>query len=215
MSSILVVSEVFYPEGSGTELATYLILKLLSQRGFKITVVTGSSKPAKIPHVKYYVMPYLRYSNRIVKAVRLKLLINNPVFIKLLREHDILYIPQYTYFLIPIAKKMGLKVIVHFHNYTPVRPSAVKYFFEPDRVAPFDELRMAILHEYYAQASLLRALLSPLPFMIYLLVDRKPVELADKIICVSHRQAEIVARNNPRLTNKVEVVYNPTSTGDR
>ena len=38
---------------------------------------------------------------------------------------------------------------------------------------------------------------------------RKWVSQADKIICVSRRQAEIIADQAPELKDKIEVVYNP------
>jgi glycosyltransferase involved in cell wall biosynthesis len=38
---------------------------------------------------------------------------------------------------------------------------------------------------------------------------RKWVSQADKVICVSRRQAEIIADQAPELRNKIEVVYNP------
>jgi len=212
MASLLVVSEIFYPEGGGAEQATYLILKLLSQNGFKITVVTGAEKPVKIPGVKYYITPYLRFANRLTRFKRLKLLANTQFFNRLIREHNILYIPLGSHCLVSLAKKKKMKVVVHLHNYAPVRYSSVKYFFEPYVVGVLDEFRLAVFHEYYAHRSLTRTLLSPLPFLIYLL-ERKFIEEADKIICVSHRQAEIVARNNPRLANKIEVVYNPLPLG--
>ena len=40
MSRILVISERYWPDGSGGELATHLILDILRKR-FDVTVVTG------------------------------------------------------------------------------------------------------------------------------------------------------------------------------
>jgi len=208
MPSILVVSEIFYPEGGGAEKATYLVLEILARHGFKITVFTGSEKPAVIPGVEYYITPYLKHTNRVVKFARLELLANGRFFTNLLSEHEVLYIPLYAYPLIPVAKKKGLHVVVHVHNYMPVRYSSVKYFFEPDTVNIYDELKLAVFHEYHVQRSLQRTLLFPLSFAVYLL-NRKQVEKADRLVCVSKRQAEIIVKTNPRLLGKVEVIYNP------
>ena len=208
MSSILVVSEIFYPEGGGAEKATYLILRYLAQHNFKITVVTGTKNPIKIPGVKYHITSYLKPSNRPIRWTLTRLLATNSYFIRLLKEHDTLYIPLAAYPLIPAAKQRGLRVIVHLHNYMPVRYTSVKYFFEPDTVSVLDEFKLAIFHEYYAQESLLRTLLMPLSFSAYLLNKRQIAE-ADRLICVSLRQAEIVVKSNPHLIDKVEVVYNP------
>jgi glycosyltransferase involved in cell wall biosynthesis len=208
MSSILVISEIFNPEGGGAEKATYLILRHLAQHNFKITVVTGTKNPVKIPGVKYYITSYLKPSNRLIRWTLTRLLATNPHFIRLLKEHDTLYIPLAAYPLIPIAKQRGLRVIIHLHNYMPVRYTSVKYFFEPDTVSALDEFKLAVFHEYYVQESLLRTLFMPLSFSAYLLNKRQIAE-ADKLICVSLRQAEIVVKSNPHLIDKVEVIYNP------
>jgi glycosyltransferase involved in cell wall biosynthesis len=208
MSSILVVSEIFYPEGGGAEKATYLILRYLAQHNFKITVVTGTKNPVKIPGVKYYITSYLKPSNRLIRWMLTRLLATNSYFIRLLKEHDILYIPLATYPLISLAKKKGLRVIIHLHNYMPIRYSSVKYFFEPDVMNTLDEFKFAISHELRAHGSIIRTLLSPLSYTTYLL-NKRQIREADKIICVSRRQAEILARNDPYLLNKIEVIYNP------
>jgi glycosyltransferase involved in cell wall biosynthesis len=208
MNSILVVSELFYPEGGGAEKATYLILKYLAERGFEITVLTSTKNPAKISGIRYYVTPLLQHTNRLTKLAYLKLLVKDLTFVKLLREHSVLYIPLSAYPLIPVAKQRGLRVVVHLHNYMPVRYASVKYFFESDTVSVLDEFKLAVFHEYYAQKSLLRTLLMPLSFSAYILNKRQIAE-ADKLICVSLRQAEIVVKSNPLLIGKVEVVYNP------
>jgi glycosyltransferase involved in cell wall biosynthesis len=210
MSSILVVSEIFYPEGGGAEKATYLILRYLAQHNFKITVVTGTKNPVKIPGVKYYITSYLKPSNRPIRWMLTRLLATNSYFIRLLKEHDTLYIPLAAYPLISIAKKKGLRVIIHLHNYMPIRYSSVKYFFEPDVINILDEFNLAIFHERRTHGSIIRTLLSPLSYTTYLL-NKKHIREADKIICVSRRQAEILARNEPYLLNKIDVIYNPIS----
>jgi glycosyltransferase involved in cell wall biosynthesis len=211
MTSILTVSEIFWPEGGGAERATYLILKLLAQKGFKITIVTGTDSPAIIPEVKYYVTGYLKSYNRLTRWTLARLLATSHAFIKLLKEHDVLYIPLAAYPLIPIAKKAGLRVVVHLHNYMPIRYNGVKYFFEPDIVSLSKELKLAVFHEFHVQKSLLRTLLSPLSLIGYAL-SKGWLTKADKIICVSKRQAEIVSKNHPQLASKVEVIYNPLPT---
>ena len=39
---IVVMTELFWPQGSGAELTTYLLLKRLVQRGFEVIVLTNS-----------------------------------------------------------------------------------------------------------------------------------------------------------------------------
>jgi len=205
---ILVVSEIFWPEGGGAELTTYLILRILRKAGCKITVVTGTRKPALIDGVKYYYTGLLGHWNRVKRSLNTWLLTRESWFLNLLREHDILYLPLMAYPTIPLAKKLGLRVIVHLHNYVPVRYHGVKYYFEPDRLNALEELKWGILHELHANESLLRALALPISYKAYR-ISRRLLEKADDIICVSKRQAQIISELAPELRDKITVIYNP------
>jgi glycosyltransferase involved in cell wall biosynthesis len=90
----------------------------------------------------------------------------------------------------------------------PIRYAGVKYIFEPDVVDHAYEIKLALLHECHVQKSLLRTLLMPLSYLAYI-KSKSWIAQADKIICVSHRQAELVAKNMPQLRNNVDVIYNP------
>ena len=208
MTAVLTVSELFWPEGGGAELATYLILQILAKHGFSVTVLTGTKNPARIPGIKYYTTPLLRNTNRLTRWTLMESLGMTTFFKQLLKSHDILYIPQAAYPLIPIAKRMNRRVIVHLHNYMPIRYTGVKYFFEPDVVDHAYEIKLALFHERHVQKSLLRTLLMPLSYLAYI-KSKNWIAQADKIICVSHRQAELVTKNMPQLRNKVDVIYNP------
>jgi len=206
VNKILVVSETFWPEGGGADLATYLILKLIRDAGFKITVLTGTSNPILLKNVDYYYTKFLKGKNRIEMFIHANLLAKNKTFIKLLNTHHILYIPRLAYPLIPIGKKQGLKVIVHLHDYTPIRYNAVKYFFEPDNQNIVTQIKMGIFHEYRNNKSLIRTIMMPTTYPLYR-ASKNWLQEADTIICVSKRQAEIVKQ---QLSNaKIEVVYNP------
>jgi len=207
MTSMLIISEIFWPEGGGAELATYLILDMLAKHNFDVTVVTGTKSPAKIRGVKYYITPYLRASNRIVRWVNMGLLRRNERFEEMLSKHNILYIPLAAYPLIPLAKRNGLKVVVHLHNYAPIRYSSIKYYFESETLDVIKEFRYAVFHEFHIQKSISRALLCPISYTSYL-QSKKWISQADKVICVSKRQAEIIADQAPELRDKIEVVYN-------
>ena len=208
MTSMLVISEIFWPEGGGAELATYLILDMLAKHNFDITVVTGTKSPAKIRGVKYYIIPYLRASNRIVRWINIGLLKRDERFEEMLSKHNILYIPLAAYPLIPLAKKNGLKVVVHLHNYAPIRYNSIKYYFESETLDVIKEFRYAVFHEFFIQKSISRSLLCPISYILYL-YSKKWISIADKVVCVSRRQAEIIADQAPELRDKIEVVYNP------
>jgi glycosyltransferase involved in cell wall biosynthesis len=129
-------------------------------------------------------------------------------FEEMLSKHNILYIPLAAYPLIPLAKRNGLKVVVHLHNYAPIRYSSIKYYFESETLDVIKEFRYAVFHEFFIQKSVSRVLLCPISYTLYL-QSKKWISKADKVVCVSRRQAEIIADQAPELRDKIEVVYNP------
>jgi len=203
---ILVVSEIFWPEGGGAELATYLMLRVLHRAGCKITVVTGTENPIEIDGVKFYYTRLLGHWNRIKRFLGAWLLAKEEWFLRLLKEHDLLYIPLLAYPLIPLAKRLGLHTAVHLHNYSPVRYHGTKYFFEPDDLNALEELRIAVFHEHHINKSIVRTIMLPTSYLIYRM-SREWLKEADLIICVSKRQREIVRQQMPNT--KIEVIYNP------
>lgn len=205
---VLTVSEIFWPEGGGAELATRLIVEQLSRAGCEVTVVTGTRKPEPVPGVEFHYTPLLKASNRLIRWGLMEALAQQRWFKELLKSHDVLYVPLAAYPLIPLAKKHGLRVVVHLHNYAPVRYHGVKYYFEPDALTLSQELKLALYHELHAHRNPARAALMPLSFALYKR-SQAWIRQADTIICVSKRQAEIVVKSNPHLIDKMEVVYNP------
>jgi hypothetical protein len=98
--------------------------------------------------------------------------------------------------------KPSVKVALHLHNYQELAyTSIVLAGREPDTATD------AIV-EYREHGSLLRALLAGLGHYVNY-VNRLAVMFADKIICVSQRQYEILLRYLPELREKAVVVYNP------
>jgi len=115
-----VISERFWPEGSGGTLATYLITRLLTTCGdFKVTVITGTRNPAKINGVSFIIDEAFRIPN---KPLRWFCFLRPSVkkrYKSLMKKFDIIYIP-YGYPLIPLAKELNKRVIVHLHDYQPI-----------------------------------------------------------------------------------------------
>jgi len=200
---ILVISERYWPDGSGGELATHLIVGILSKK-FDVTVVTGSKNPSRLPNVEYIYEPLLSKWEKPLLWLNSLRLAGREEFKKLLREADVVYIPRFAFPVIPYAKKMGKRVIVHLHDYIPVSYTAVilaPYEKHRDRITRDDitlECRKGLK---YCSAT---TLLWWLPRLA-----RKWISQADKVICVSHRQAEIISDQAPELRDKIEVVYNP------
>ena len=207
MTPILVVSECFWPEGSGGTLATYLITKLLAQeRDINITVITGTRNPAPISNVKFIVDPVLRSPNKP------KLLFNfarpsmKQRYKGLMRRFDTIYIP-YGYPVIPIAKESGKKVVVHLHDYQPVVYNSTILFDQS--ISSLREIAYELNYELLEHDSIKRALLGSILSIVITHVYRTWTCEADTIICVSHKQAKIVSKLAPELAHKIKVIYNP------
>jgi len=205
---ILVISEIFWPEGGGAELATYLVLQLLKREGYNITVVTGTENPRPIKGVSFIYTPLLRYENRILRWIRMLELTQQQTFQNLMQKHDIVYIPLAAYPLIPAAKSRKKKIIVHLHNFMSTRYYGIKYANEPDKLPMFQEFKLAIKHELHVHNSIPRALLLAPSFTLYVL-SKHWIQQADAIICGSKRQFEIVKRVMPNIRHKIKIIYNP------
>jgi len=202
-AKILVVSERLWPEGGGGELATHLILGLL-QEFFDITVVTGTPSPVVYKGVKYVYTRLLSVREKQRLWISNTLLTRQSWFRNLLEEADVVYIPRFSFPIINEAKKLKKRVIVHLHDYIPISYTAtvlapaeahLKTLVYDDLVI---ELTKDLVHGIGAAA------LYWIPRLVRYLIS-----YADKIICVSKRQAEIVSQVAPELSKKIRVVYNP------
>jgi len=135
----------------------------------------------------------------------LKLLTGTNFIRKLIDQADIIYIPSHT--LLPLAViakliKPDVKVILHLHNYQPLTyTSVVLANREPDLITD-------IIVERGEHGSSLRALASGLGHYMNK-VNTLSLHFADKIICVSKKQYEILLKYIPIIRNKVIVIYNP------
>jgi glycosyltransferase involved in cell wall biosynthesis len=203
MTGILAISERYWPEGGGGEFATHLILNILRKR-FEVTVVTGTRSPSKLPGVKHVYEPLLSKREKPVLWLNTLRFAHIQRFQKLLRESDVVYIPRFAFPIISYAKKLGKKVVVHLHDYIPISYTAVV-------LAPYEERKHRITLDdtmLECMKSLRHCVGVTLLWWLPKLV-RKWISQADKIICVSRRQAEIIADQAPELRDKIEVVYNP------
>jgi len=203
MSSILVATERYWPDGSGGELATHLIINILRKK-FNMVVVTGTRNASKASGVEYIYEPLLSKREKPMLWMNTLRLINNQRFQKLLDESDIVYIPRFAFPIVPFAKRLSKKVVVHLHGYIPISYTATV-------LAPYEEHKHHTTLDNIALECMKSvrhcvgvSLLWWLPKLA-----RKWISQADKIICVSRRQAEIIADQAPELRDKIEVVYNP------
>ena len=206
MTKILIVSERFWPEGGGGTLATYLITRLLAEcNDFKLTVVTGTPNPTKIDRVSFVIDKAFKISN---KPTRWLYLLNPSVkkrYKGLMKKFDIIYIP-YGYPLIPLAKELNKRVIVHLHDYQPIAYNST--IMHNQRNGLVYDIKTELAYELLEHNNIKRAIAGSLLVPITMLC-RTWVSEADIIICVSRRQAEIISNRAPQLAHKIRVVYNP------
>lgn len=208
MNSILVLLER-KPYG-GAELATSLIIKMLANEGFDLTVATGTrNRVQDMKNVKWVYSPLLDAPSKIhlwINMLRLKL----DKLSELIKACDVVYIPRLAYPAIPLARRFEKKVVVHLHDYQQVTycsaiPATVDVNYPTDLLS---DMKMSLRHEILESRGAKRAVLSSLATPINM-IGRLWVKEADDVICVSKSQASIVERRVPELADKIKVIYNP------
>jgi glycosyltransferase involved in cell wall biosynthesis len=202
---VLVFSKLFWPEGGGAELATHLIVGLLSRR-FDVTVVSGTARPepAALRRVRY--LQWSALGSRFKPVEWLRLLAGARHVRRLLERADIVYIPSHTLLpLAAVAKRLrpGVKVVVHLHNFQPlVYTSVLLAGRGPGAARDF-------LVERMEHGSLPRAAAAGLGHYANRAVSLLALRCADAVVCVSKRQRDILLRYIPGLRGKTAVIYNP------
>lgn len=202
---VLVVSERWWPEGGGAELATYLITRILKRNGFDVTVVHGTLYNAGLDGVKFIYTPLLSVRTKHLLWLNTSLLCTKNWFKYLLKRSEIVYIPRISYPVIKCAKELGKRVIVHLHDYQPVSYNGI--VLRGDNYT-FKLLEPDLIRVESASSGLLRTVLTGASNPLTLLA-RIWVSMSDKVLCASSRQAEIVSGAMPEIRYKIGVVYNP------
>jgi len=200
---VLIVQELWWPRGRGGVLATHLITEMLTKHGFEVRVVTGARNYETISGVDFIYEPRLRASNKLRLWLNTYMLFREGWFKRLIEWADIVYVPRYAYPLIPLAKALGKRVIVHLHDYQPISYAAV--IFHNDCFK--NDFERAFHYELH-QHGLTRTLITT-PFTPVNRLAKKWVSQADVVICVSNRQREILEKAMPEIKSKLVVVYNP------
>jgi glycosyltransferase involved in cell wall biosynthesis len=202
---ILLFSKLFWPEGGGGELATYLIAKNILSKHFNVTIVSGTGKPE--PDV-LKAARYVHWSvleSKLKPVEWFKLVVNTKHIRGLIEGADVVYVTSHT--LIPLAiiaktLKPSVKVVLHAHNYQLLTFTSVVLAGRGPDVAT------DIMVEYGEHGSLLRAILAGLGHYVNL-INRIALNYVDRVICVSRRQYEILVEHIPELKGRTTVIYNP------
>ncbi|MEM2510413.1 MAG: glycosyltransferase family 4 protein [Candidatus Methanomethylicia archaeon] len=206
MANILVISEKYWPEGGGAELATHLIVKYLSEDNFKVIVLTGTSHVQRISNVDYIYNPLLNYTRKVQLWANTLLLGKNAKFKRLIDNVDIVYLPGIAYPLLSFIRNK--KTIVHLHNYQPIQYLQ----FIPAPYESYERLIGSPLLDYYMGKLEYEKRIYGLMAAFLALLNRVNKLIARKaslIICPSRRQANILTLKIPEVSERIIVIPNP------
>jgi len=219
MLKILVLSELFYPHGSGGELATYLYVEHLRQAGVNVIVVTnrfaGEPEVSKSKNLIVYRLPLFNKTIGVKYSILRRFDVLTSSFMKtLMKWADMVYVPKFWYSAIPFAKFCKKPVVVHLHSYQPACPLSTLFDLSKNKICrnyhkPFCSLKCitmnakkknSITKEFLGSI----ALNSTVRYYI-----GSFVMLSDCIICVSKAQAKLITEHLPSISGKLHVIYNP------
>jgi len=214
--NVLFLSELFYPHGSGAELATYMYAKLLDEAGINVIVVTnrfqGEQKLTKNRNVVVYRLPLLNKNGSAKYGVlkRSDILLSS-FMRKLIRWSDIVYVPRFWFTAIILAKIYRKPVVTHLHDYIPICPLSVLYNSIGDGLCVKKHscsVRCIYLHEYKTRSILRRLESTALNSTLWPFLS-KIIQCSDAVICVSEAQRRVLVKHAPSLITKTRVIYNP------
>jgi glycosyltransferase involved in cell wall biosynthesis len=202
---LLVLTRLFWPEGSGGELATYLFIRRYLGKHFDVVVVSGTERPAPLGGCCRYVL-WRALRSRFKPAEWVKAFAAARRIADLVRWVDVIYIPFFSlYPLAPAVKRLNprAKVVFHVHtNQLLSYTSVVFYGVEPG-------LRGDLMVELYENRNAARAVVSGMLSelrRVYWLV----LSYADLVVFVSRRQLELIRQFRLKLPiREAAVVYNP------
>jgi len=210
------LSELFYPHGSGGELATYLYAELLRKAGVNVVVVTnrfaGEPEISKSENLIVYRLPLFNETEGVKFLVlrRFDVLISSYMK-KLVKWADVVYIPKFWYSAIPFVKAYGKPLIVHLHGYHPACPLSVLYDLSNNRICQHQRIcsLKCIMTDGRKKTTFPKVFeLVALNSIAKYYMDRF-VRLSDSIICVSKAQERLIVNHFPSIARKIHVIYNP------
>lgn len=215
--NILFFSELFYPHGGGAEFATSLYAKLLSEKGFEVTVITNrfGNEPGyyEKDNIRIYRVPLFSgsFGSKYSLLMRADFFLTGHVR-RLLKQSDLVYVPRLWYSAVPVADFYKKPVIVHLHDYMPICPLAVLYDVSKGATCEARGLcspRCIYEFERNKKISLNQSILSVLLNIDGSALIRRFIECADAVVCVSDAQRNILKQRIPSFDSKAYTVYNP------
>jgi len=219
--NILILSELFYPHGSGAELATYLYAGGLAKIGCNVVVLTNKlgEEPSfsTFGSLRIYRLPLIgKASNTKYTILKRTDLLLSGFLRRMVKWSDIVYIPRFWFSAIVLAKALKKPTVVHLHDYIPICPLSTLHNQSETKTRACTEERCSAKCIYcfektqgrdavetFASASLNLTLGRALPRL---------VDLSDAVLCVSSVQRKLLLERERLLIGKTHVLYNPIST---
>jgi len=225
MSRVLILSELWYPQGGGAELATYLYTKKMVNAGERVTVV--SNKDANLtdlplvtrntwlsPISRFGKPGLLLYRSSIAKKVA-----------SLAMTQDVVYLPGKLLLLAPTLRKANpsLKIIVHLHDYQLICGHASMHNFIQDQTCEniwSNSTCRNCTYRYESGRGIRISLKGILGFSENLVWKQisnidQIIDSTDVFVTVSYQQAKIIETNLAEYANefmkKNLTLYNPVS----
>jgi len=216
--NVLFLSELFYPHGSGAELATYLYARLLSEANLNVVVVTNrlpsDLEVSRKENPAIYRLPLFKAGGSVKYSIlqRFDVLLSS-FMRRMVKWADVVYIPRLWYSAIPLAKAYGKPVILHLHDYIPICPISNLYDIAKGAICNHHGLLCPPTCVYVFEKNQGRGFTGTITstalnstFGRYL---GKSVRLSDAIICVSNAQRNIIVNRMRSLSKKTHVIHNP------
>jgi len=220
--NLLFFCSLFWPEGSGGQLATYLYSKLLAENNINVRVISGTTKQQKpimeniSRRITVLRIPSLGFDggNKYSLAITMyKSLLSNS-FREWIDWADLVYTTG-CFPIIPIIKNVFHKpVVAHIHSYFPFCP--VGSFHDlvqnspcPPRKNILRCFKCVLNYEKLHNKSSITAIGSGVLNSTFGLNYDKFVEMADTILFVSNAQREISLKICPQIARKSRVITNP------
>lgn len=213
--NLLIVSEAFFPEGRGGELATYLYAKLLNNSGVDVRVITASTSSitkGKIDGLIIYKIPTR-------KLTKYSIMSKIPILFKgyskrLFEWSDIIYMTGWFPAIPFIKHKFRKSVVVHLHSSFPACPIGTAYDLTRYSLCTLNKLfpRCIICiksYERFNAKGVLETMFSSILNSIIGLGYINFLKYADAVIFVSKFQRELVLKRLQTTANRFFVIYNP------
>lgn len=218
---ILILSELFYPHGSGAELATYLYADRLAKIGCNVVVLTnklsGEPSLSTSGSLRIYRLPLIGKASDTKYAILKRTDLMFSGFLRrMVKWSDIVYIPRFWFSAVFLAKALRKPTVLHLHDYIPACPLSTLYNQSEKSTCAYTRGRCSAKCIYFfektqgrdivkafASASLNLTLGRALP---------KLVTVSDAVLCVSSAQRKLLVEREHLLSEKTHVLYNPIST---